>query len=308
MLSPSAFLQYDALEAREDDAWKPIDHVQPAAGVSSVQTATVLSWNVWFAKVSQDLRYAALLSTVLDLSLGVDVACFQEVEDNFWEALQEHPVIRSDWLISDWAQQRRNIWYGTAIIVRKGWLAAAGSGGGARVAEHAYANTVLGRQLLVAQFGVLTVGTTHLESFPQDGPKRAGQLRAALACFDAGTGSPVVWCGDSNAEAYAELAPMLDAGFRDALRETGGDAFDGTEESLFRALPTFSTTFPAETIGDPRPRRLDYILCRDARVLSATRVGDSPIPDATGTGRDGKLYPSDHLGVCATVQLSPPPT
>ncbi|KZV94554.1 hypothetical protein EXIGLDRAFT_504697 [Exidia glandulosa HHB12029] len=315
MSTPSTFLQYDPQETDEDDAWKPVQgtRVDTNASQKPPTTVTVLTWNVWFERLAQDQRYRALLDTVLDPTRAVDVACFQEVEDNFWETLQAHPAVRASWLISDWEQQRRACWYGTAIIVRKAWLATVG--GSATCTLVPYNNSRMGRQLLLAQFSgpgrgapFLTVGTTHLESMPQDRPQRDGQMRLALECFEdeAPAGSPLVWCGDTNIEAYSELVPMLDAGFTDVLLSANRDAFAGndSDETLRRTLPTFGTTFPKHMIGDLRARRLDYILSKNVEVMSATRVGDEPLPDVTGDGREGKLYPSDHLGVCTTLRVS----
>ena len=96
--------------------------------------------------------------------------------------------------------------------------------------------------------------------------------------------------GDFNADptepAYAR---MVAAGFRSAFAEANGAEPDVTWPSGLQA--------PAmDTDGDPSC--LDYIWLRGAaRAVNARLWADRPAIDDPG------LYPSDHLGVVATVDV-----
>ena len=96
--------------------------------------------------------------------------------------------------------------------------------------------------------------------------------------------------GDFNADP-AEPAPrrLRAAGFRSAYLEANGAEPAVTWPSGLQA--------PAmDTDGDPEC--LDYIWVRGAvRVESARLVFDRPHPD------DPTLYPSDHLGIAAMLEI-----
>ncbi|KZV94575.1 DNase I-like protein [Exidia glandulosa HHB12029] len=291
---PSSFLHFT------DAAWVTVDSGFPSSSTgSTTNRVTVLTWNVWFSERAQDLRHSALLNRVLDPALGVDIACFQEVTAAFWDILRAHPSIRSDWIISDWSQQANKNWYGTAMIIRRAWLAARGPGPALDVecTIHPYHKTVLARQLLVAQLSrngvpLLTVATTHLEH-PADSDTRKGQMFIALNFFQPDV--PTVWCGDTNVYSYDELFPMLENGFVDTLRAACTDAFkadDTSPETLYTTMPTRGITYP----HSKSPRRIDHVLARHAVILAAGQVGKERIPNS-------EEYPSDHIGVYAVLQL-----
>jgi endonuclease/exonuclease/phosphatase family metal-dependent hydrolase len=137
----------------------------------------------------------------------------------------------------------------------------------------------------------LLAAVTHLHHVPADEAARAGQA-AALVDWLAGapTTDGVVVMGDFNAEpvepAYAR---MTAAGFRSAFAEANGGEPRVTWPSGLQA-PAMDTDGP--------PGCLDYIWVRGAvTVKSARLVFDRPHPD------DPTLYPSDHLGISAQIEV-----
>ncbi|KAH7105752.1 Endonuclease/exonuclease/phosphatase [Auriculariales sp. MPI-PUGE-AT-0066] len=349
-LRTSSFLCFNSTT----NSWQPASTtIVPAEDASAITStdqpalqATILTWNVWFSPHEQSARSQALLNSVLDSQLGVDIVCFQEVETKFWQAVLQNEVLRQDWLVSNWAQQQRSNWYGTTVMVRRGFLtrlstSRGGAGAGPPIKLDCeilpYVGSKMGRQLLIARISVpkkgqtggsqagpqsatgasewetiLTVTSTHLESYLTDAPQRGEQIQAALSVFGDGSQQPrstTVWCGDSNIASYDELAELLRSGFVDSLRVAQANKFSASylvgeneAEALYRTLPTFGTTYPVP--DEPIPKRIDYVLVRNADVLTSHRLGDEPVGEVHDSkGRDGRTFPSDHLGVCTVIQL-----
>lgn len=135
------------------------------------------------------------------------------------------------------------------------------------------------------------VAVTHLHHLAPAAAERDQQTATLLDWL---TGAPethpTVVVGDFNAHpeepAYAR---MVDAGFRSAYADANGTEPPVTWPSGLQA--------PAMDI-DGEPRCLDYIWLRGAvRATDARLVFDRP---AAG---DPTLYPSDHLGVAAHVEI-----
>ena len=135
------------------------------------------------------------------------------------------------------------------------------------------------------------LAVTHLHHVPADAGVRDGQVRDLVAWLDVGVDRPLVVVGDFNATpsepAYARMAA---AGFRSAFLEAN------------RAEPqyTWPSGIQAEGIDtDGSPGCLDYIWLRGALTATAARLAfDRPAAD------DSTLYPTDHLGIVATVALT----
>ena len=127
--------------------------------------------------------------------------------------------------------------------------------------------------------------TTHLEAFsPPVRNAQAGELLAGPAATDL----PVVLVGDLNS------GPGFDLGAYTILREDGfADAWaDGPGLTCCRAADLLD---PDATLT----KRIDLVLTRGGfATVSADVVGEDPA-DRTPSG----LWPSDHAGVVATVQL-----
>ncbi len=135
------------------------------------------------------------------------------------------------------------------------------------------------------------VGVTHLHHLVPAEAERDEQARQVLTWLDDAPGSDAqVVVGDFNAEPVeATYARMRAAGFRSAMAEANGEDPAVTWPSGLQA--------PAmDTEGDPGC--LDYVWVRGSvRVASARLVFDRPATD------DPTLYPSDHLGISAQLEI-----
>jgi endonuclease/exonuclease/phosphatase family metal-dependent hydrolase len=135
------------------------------------------------------------------------------------------------------------------------------------------------------------VAVTHLHHLGPDEAERDEQVAAILPWLEAAPAADAtILMGDFNADPD-EPGPrrLRDAGFRSAYAEANGGEPAVTWPSGLQA--------PAmDTDGDPEC--LDYIWLRgSARVGSARLVFDRPDP------ADGTLYPSDHLGIAAVLEI-----
>jgi len=132
---------------------------------------------------------------------------------------------------------------------------------------------------------------THLHHLVDGAPERDRQSADLLGWLEAAPAADVmVVVGDFNASpAEPAYARMVEAGFRSAFREANGHEPEVTWPSGLRA--------PA-TDTDGQPGCLDYIWVRGrAKVQSATLAFDRPSVD------DPTLYPSDHLGLAAGLEI-----
>jgi endonuclease/exonuclease/phosphatase family metal-dependent hydrolase len=134
----------------------------------------------------------------------------------------------------------------------------------------------------------LVFAVTHLHHLVPDNAVRDEQARGVIEWLDGADATVVV--GDFNADpSEPAYARMLGAGFRSAYVEANG------------AEP--AVTWPSGLQGpaiddDGEPGCLDYIWLRGPiRVVSARLVFDRP---AVG---DPGLYPTDHFGVAARVEI-----
>lgn len=132
---------------------------------------------------------------------------------------------------------------------------------------------------------------THLHHVPADEGAREEQAQALVAWLDArpAPGGTIV-VGDFNAEPIeATYRVMVQAGFRSAHAEANGSEPGVTWPSGIQAPGM-------DTDGDPGC--LDYIWLRGPLRATACRLSfDRPAVD------DPTLYPSDHLGLIARVEL-----
>ena len=139
--------------------------------------------------------------------------------------------------------------------------------------------------------GAVTVAVTHLHHLPADKQAREQQAGALLEWLAAGAPTDaVVVMGDFNAQPdEPTYVRMVAAGFRSAYAEANGREPRITWPSGLQA-PAMDTDGP--------PGCLDYIWLRGAvRVTESRLVFDRPHPD------DPTLYPSDHLGLAARLEV-----
>jgi endonuclease/exonuclease/phosphatase family metal-dependent hydrolase len=133
---------------------------------------------------------------------------------------------------------------------------------------------------------------THLHHVPADEAIRDHQVRDLVAWLDAGPqGDGLVVVGDFNAEpvepAYGRMAG---AGFRSAFAEANGHEPAVTWPSGLQG-PAIDT--------DGEPGCLDYLWLRGGlRATEARLIFDRP---AVG---DPGLFPSDHLGLAARLEVA----
>jgi endonuclease/exonuclease/phosphatase family metal-dependent hydrolase len=135
------------------------------------------------------------------------------------------------------------------------------------------------------------MAVTHLHHLGPDEALRDAQTEALVAWLD---GSPEtdarVVVGDFNADPLEPtVARMQAAGYRSAYADANGADPDVTWPSGLQA-PAMDT--------DGSPECLDYIWVRGAvTVVDARLVFDRPDPE------DPTLYPSDHLGLAAHLEI-----
>ena len=135
------------------------------------------------------------------------------------------------------------------------------------------------------------VAVTHLHHVPGDEAARDRQATALIDWLAEGPATDaVIVMGDFNAEPVEPTyARMTEAGYRSAFAEANGAEPAVTWPSGLQA-PAMDT--------DGAPGCLDYIWLRGAvDVASARLVFDRPHPD------DATLYPSDHLGIGAHLEV-----
>jgi endonuclease/exonuclease/phosphatase family metal-dependent hydrolase len=176
--------------------------------------------------------------------------------------------------------------YGNSLLVREDLV----------LADPARLDLGLGRSALR---GVVTlpggstvlVLVTHLHHLVDGDAEREEQARQLLAWLDEVPSTDAqIALGDFNAEPVeATHRRMVGAGFRSAYAEA-----NGAEPSL--TWPSGLQAPAMDTDGDPGC--LDYVWIRGAvRVTEARLVFDRPHPE------DPTLYPSDHLGISARLQV-----
>jgi endonuclease/exonuclease/phosphatase family metal-dependent hydrolase len=176
--------------------------------------------------------------------------------------------------------------YGNAVLVKEPLRATA-----PERLDLGRSRSALRVALALASGERMAMVVTHLHHVTEDAGVRDEQAAALVAWLDghpAADGLAVV--GDFNAgpdePAYQRL---VDAGFRSAHREANGSEPAVTWPSGIQA-PGMDT--------DGVPECLDYVWLRGPVTAEACRlVFDRPAVD------DATLYPSDHVGLLATVRV-----
>lgn len=181
--------------------------------------------------------------------------------------------------------------YGNSILVRvDGPAGLQPEDGTAARFDLGRGRCALRAELRLGEGRLLRFVTTHLHHLPADPQVRDEQTARLLGWLDALPPAATVVCGDFNAEpdepAYARMAA---AGFRSAYLEASGEEPAVTWPSGLVA--------PAPDLeGDPGC--IDYVWLRgELRCRAARLCFDRPAVD------DPTLYPSDHLGLLAQLEL-----
>lgn len=128
---------------------------------------------------------------------------------------------------------------------------------------------------------------THLHHPPEAEDERVAQLEYLLAWLDRDSrGLPLVIAGDFNSYVHERGVSLMKSRFRSAFESVHGQEPDKT-------WPTPVNDFDASPHGT-----LDYIYVSPEFSIREARLAfDVPAADNPG------LFPSDHLGLYATVEL-----
>lgn len=174
--------------------------------------------------------------------------------------------------------------YGNALLVAHGLA----SGESERL-DLGLGRSALRVPIELADGRSLAMTVTHLHHVPADEAEREGQVTALVAWLDAFPEAPTIVVGDFNAEPVeSSYRRMVDAGFRSAFAEANGHEPAVTWPSGIQA--------PGMDL-DGEPGCLDYVWLRGGLTAEACRtVFDRP---AVG---DPTLFPSDHVGLLATIR------
>ncbi len=255
----------------------------PPARAPTARRLRLLTYNVLADERDLHERLPAMSKVIAQAE--ADVVALQEVT----------PTIRDRLLAQPWAADYHEATIGSAPALPNGqWILS-------RVRPtDARAQLLPGKQRRAVLYvdiptepGPITVATTHMESFLEDGPTRAAQLdRIFAGLADA---PHAVLLGDLNfGDREEPETSRLPASYVDAWRRVHPDDPGLTwdiERSEMARLGSF--------VGEPS-RRLDRILVRSPgwRPVAARIVGDAPLrPDRT-------LFPSDHFGLWADLEAA----
>jgi len=266
----------------------------------------LITYNVWFEAIAKEQRALELLRHVYEQN--PDVCCLQEVTPAFEAIVRNHPFAKKHWVLTSLRDQQDKThgMHGTIIFFNKallkdGWTAHASFVG--------FPETKMARCLLLlglsslAHGTTLCIGTIHLDRTPSI---RASEINHCIHHLGSEKSISSILCGDTNIASYAEITPLLNAGYLDA----------GTHPHLYDAVRTPDPTYGdfGIKINDGRPaqgpsRRLDLVMCRNLNIKAYRLLGRDPIARELlkGTGADKEkmmdIFPSDHAGICVDVEL-----
>ncbi|KAJ3187208.1 hypothetical protein HK101_009459 [Irineochytrium annulatum] len=286
----------------------------------------IVTFNVWFDGMLQRQRAAALLSQVAEEL--PDVVCFQEVTRTFMDVLTSTKWWTGRYHICGKALAFEQYWYGVVTLVRKG---AEVEVVGEEMVE--FPKSEMGRRLLVVtlrgkvnaekkkrtdkkagsskdltpHLPTIKVAMSHFESMPNYAAVRRQQFSFAADIAkvrdDSASHDVGIICGDMNLCNDDEDRALEDVGFRDCWRECHAEDTKEAKEAGF----TFGRTWKKEF-----PGRIDRIGVHDGadeggrggpraevRVVECKLIGLKEMEGFEGA------HPSDHLGVVATIEVTP---
>lgn len=123
MGGPATFYEYNSPYRFEPGQWIPI--LAHATITDRIDAVRLVTWNIWFDELEQDIRYHFVLDEILSIPL-IDIISIQEVTSRFLQLLRMDSRVRKDWLMTDYTDDshRREIatnWYGNIFLIRKKW-------------------------------------------------------------------------------------------------------------------------------------------------------------------------------------------
>lgn len=273
------------------------------------QCLVILTYNVWFR---EDLEVTARMNAIgaIISQHNPHFICFQEVTPAIFSMFQ-----RSSW----WGSYKCSLT--PEMAVRRAYFCILLS----RMTSisfhrNSYQNTVMGRELCIAEAGVdggtqLHVATTHLES-PCPAPptwdqmysqQRVVQMKEALNALKGHRN--VVFGGDMNWDDKLDGSPPLPAKWCDAWL-----TLRPNEEGL-----TYDSKENPMLTGSRLRKRVDRIFCclEDYHLQSIEIVGTKPIPGLTfekemKSKKQSKkvklpVLPSDHFGLLLKISQNHDP-
>jgi endonuclease/exonuclease/phosphatase family metal-dependent hydrolase len=215
-------------------------------------------------------------------SVGPDVMALQEVE---FDAGQDELIASTTSEPYAVFRAHEKPTFGNALLVRR------------ELVEQRKGATVDARALdlgddraavVVEMNGVLLV-SAHLHWVPQEPETRRNQMRRLLDELANGTDRPTLIAGDLNATPDEPACQALrEAGFRSAFAMANGREPEWT-------YPTPAT--PKDVAVRPPSCIDDIWVSPTVEVRTALTAFDEP------TARNGKIYPSDHRGIVATLEI-----
>ncbi|KAJ3391958.1 hypothetical protein HDU84_005106 [Entophlyctis sp. JEL0112] len=259
---------------------------------TSPVTLSLTTWNVWFEPLFAKERYAALVEEAL--AKNSSVMCFQEVTMAFLDVLLANPTIREKFWVSQLSIPPRSFY--TCII--------AANIENFAVISHSCTEVYskMGRCLWMAELQpvgfpsrVVRVMTAHFESLSSGFVTRESQRQVAktvlLKNLNSAINYDLILCGDFNTTDEREDSQISSLGFM--------DVFDVLNMKTVSEGHTFGITWKSEF----PPRRFDRIVLLSSPNQTVKglvprdyeEIGRSPIGELTCS--DGRVYPSDHLGV-----------
>ena len=147
----------------------------------------------------------------------------------------------------------------------------------------------------------LEVATTHLHFGPS---RRASEIRAAQVRRLLAWLGPVdderrlVLSGDFNATAAGDTIKALKRSLRSAHEEVHGDEPEWTHPTPLLQVVDTRAAFGQPLLPESKGHAIDYVFASPAiGVVDCRLAFDRPSAD------DDRLFPSDHLGLVATLRL-----
>ncbi|CAM9598990.1 unnamed protein product, partial [Heterosigma akashiwo] len=216
---------------------------------------SILTWNVWFDRFAAQQRFQSILSQTL--TLGPDVACFQEVVPLFISTVYNTPEFSELYDISDDGSGASIRPYGVLMMVKKSHAAQF---------EFYDMPTNMGRRLLVADLPIynMKIGTVHLESLNQH---RLREQQLILSKRALRSRENAILCGDFNFCSYRNF------------HSRPGDKLEN--ESLAEILPEYIDIWSVLRPGEPgytfdsevNPMIHQYEQMRYDRVIARLQQG-----------------------------------
>jgi tyrosyl-DNA phosphodiesterase 2 len=246
-----------------------------------LESLRVLTFNVWFDPYAWEQRCHAVLQILADEA--ADVIALQEVTPLFLQRLLAAPWLRESYVVS-----RSKLLDARYDVVMLSRLPVS------RCVSHTL-TTDMGRRLHALEIptsrGRLVVAGVHLESMKERTPTRLTQIGECIPIL--GRAELAIWLGDFNSAPSSVEDERIRTAFRDCWEDLDG-APGYTRDTSRNAM--------LAKVKADRHQRIDRILWRGEGFTPAQirLLGTTPL-----SGSDGQVFPSDHFGLVAELEVSP---